>query len=165
MTTPTLFVASERIVIEWLRSEETALADTLRDSSGFWRIASRLPAPIRLPFVVVQTLPGGGSSGEAPINETLVQFDAYAGNQVDLHQGDTAPDGPDGPHYAPDLILAQDIASLLYGLADAVRQHSNSKGMIYGIDTSVAGEPFRIPEEALGLARYSFTPLVVTRSN
>ena len=163
MTTPTLFAPSERIIVEWLRSETAALASTLLDDSGYWRIATRLPAPLRLPFVVIQTLPGGGSTGEAPINETLVQFDAYAGNQQDLHQGDDQPEREDGPHYQPDLIAAQDLATVLYGLADAVRQHSNTRGKLYGIQTQ--GEPFRIPEEDLGLARFSFDGLVVTRSN
>ncbi len=165
MTVPTTFAPSERIIVEWLRTETDALSETLLDESGYWRIATRLPAPLRLPFVVVQALPGGGSTGEAPINETLVQFDAYAGNQQDLHQGDLEPEREDGPHYQPDLIASQDLATLIYGLAHAVRQHNNSKGTLYGIDTSFGGEPFRIPEEDLGLARFSFTGLVVTRSN
>ena len=151
------FPSTTRIVIAWLRSEAVLEAE-LKEASGMWHIASRLRIDL-LPFVVVQTLPGGAATGEAQYNASLVQIDAYAGNQKDLHQG--SGDSEDGPHFQPDLIRAQNIALELHSLTFSVRNAETSEGVLYGCENQE--EPFRLPEDKLNVARFGFTTLVSCR--
>lgn len=151
------FPSTERLVIAWLRTQ-TGLEPALKETSGMWHIASRLRID-KLPFVVIQKLPGSGATGETPMNVSLVQIDAYAGNQKDAHQG--KPSSEDGPHYQPDLVAAQNLALELHTLCFAAKNVVTSQGHLYGFENQ--DEPFRIPEEKLGLARYTFTTLCTNR--
>ena len=151
------FPSTERVTIAWLRTQ-TTLEPWLKETSGMWHVASRLRADL-MPFVVIQKLPGGAATGEAPYNVSLIQVDSYAGNQTDLHQGSGESD--DGPHFQPDLIMAQDIALEVYSLMFFVNNYETAQGVLAGCE--VQEEPFKMDEPKLNVARFSFTALVSSK--
>lgn len=124
------------------------VAADLDNGDGTYRCATRLPENPSFPFLVVQRIGGIlGVDTEAPIDEALIQFDAYGA------KGNKTPD------YASASQLARQIAHSAHDLGNV--NVSNAK--VYGME--LFSGPRRIDEPDLMWARYSVDVTMVYRRN
>ena len=70
--------SAPRLLVAWAKAN--GALDALLDG----RVATDLPANPALPFLRITLGAGASDSGEAPIDQPIMQFDCYAANAADL---------------------------------------------------------------------------------
>lgn len=122
------------------------VAAMLDNGDGTHRCATRLPELPEFPFLVVQRIGGTlGVDTEAPIDEALMQFDAYAGK------------GNKSPDYATASALGRQIAHSALELGNVVVTDAT----VYGME--LFSGPRRLDEPDLLWARYTVDMTMIYR--
>lgn len=117
------------------------------------KVATRLPQDAEMPFLVITRLGGTPLSGEALIDEALLQLDCYAGKYA---TNDTKGQ--------PDYASAYNLASAV--VAEAFDQNPEILTSSGGVSGKLSGftiqnGPQRIDEPELGLARYTIDIVMI----
>jgi hypothetical protein len=117
------------------------------------KIATRLPQDAEMPFLVITRLGGTPLSGEALVDEALLQLDCYAGKYA---TNDTKGQ--------PDYATAYNLASAV--VAEAFDQNPEILTSSGGVSGKLSGftiqnGPQRIDEPELGLARYTIDIVMI----
>lgn len=117
------------------------------------KVATRLPQDAEMPFLVVTRLGGTPLSGEALIDEALLQLDCYAGKYA-----------TNNTKGQPDYATAYNLASAV--VAEAFDQSPEILTSSGGVSGKLSGftiqnGPQRIDEPELGLARYTIDIVMI----
>jgi len=117
------------------------------------KVATRLPQDAEMPFLVITRLGGTPLSGEALVDEALLQLDCYAGKYA---TNDTKGQ--------PDYASAYNLASAV--VAEAFDQNPEILTSSGGVSGKLSGftiqnGPQRIDEPELGLARYTIDIVMI----
>jgi hypothetical protein len=117
------------------------------------KVATRLPQDADMPFLVITRLGGTPLSGEALIDEALLQLDCYAGKYA-----------TNNTKGQPDYATAYNLASAV--VAEAFDQSPEILTSSGGVSGKLSGftiqnGPQRIDEPELGLARYTIDIVMI----
>jgi hypothetical protein len=117
------------------------------------KVATRLPQDADMPFLVITRLGGTPLSGEALIDEALLQLDCYAGKYA-----------TNNTKGQPDYATAYNLASAI--VAEAFDQSPEILTSSGGVSGKLSGftiqnGPQRIDEPELGLARYTIDIVMI----
>ena len=117
------------------------------------KVATRLPQDADMPFLVITRLGGTPLSGEALIDEAVLQLDAYAGKYA-----------TNNTKGQPDYATAYNLASAV--VAEAFDQSPEILTSSGGVSGKLSGftiqnGPQRIDEPELGLARYTIDIVMI----
>ena len=117
------------------------------------KVATRLPQDADMPFLVITRLGGTPLSGEALIDEALLQLDCYAGkyatNNTKGH-----------PDYATAYNLASAVVAEAFDQSPEILTSSGGvSGKLSGF--TIQNGPQRIDEPELGLARYTIDIVMI----
>lgn len=134
---------AEVVASAWLKTNADLASDLFDVGPGTWRIATNVPELPVFPFVVITRI--GGSMGvdtEAPIEEALMQFDAFAA------KGDKRPDLRTASRVARQIAhYAHEAGSV------AVSLPLGDAATVYGME--LFSGPRRLLEPDLQWARYT----------
>lgn len=117
------------------------------------KVATRLPQDAEMPFLVITRIGGTPLTGEALIDEAVLQLDCYAGKYA---TNDTKGQ--------PDYATAYNLASACYTEAfDQSPEILTSSGGVSGklAGFTIQNGPQRIDEPTLGLARYTIDIVMI----
>lgn len=136
MTAVKQFADVEGGLRTWLRTQSdiTALVST--------RVFFGVPDAVTFPVITIQRVGGGPQSGEAPLDDALIQIDCWASGQ--------------------NKAQAWAVAKAVIDVLESMTPQELDSG-VYAYGASVDSVIF-LPDPADGRARYSVTALVTVRS-
>lgn len=141
---------AEAIAVAWAKADGD-LSPYLDNGDGSYRISTRVPENPSFPYLTVFRVGGVvGEDTEAPVDEALLQWDAYAVRGTK----------------SPDYNTASQVARTLIHKArlfEGVVSHADGDAWVYAFD--IFSGPRRLEEPETGWARYTVeTTLVMRRS-
>lgn len=134
---------TEVLLVQW------AKANSALDALLSGRVSTRIPKEPVFPLLVVSRVAGSPDIGEAPLDQALVQWDAYGAS------------GNDQSKTTPDYASASAVIRTLEAEAFEYRGAVGTFGTILGM--RVTNGYRRIEEQNTGWSRYMVEMQVMTR--